>query len=221
MTLYDHDKSYADDACPPGNPDRGLIAPARPLSAIRARGAQFSIELLLSLKRSRFAGVYNELACHTANRQGKACLGRATNSIGAKMREHIDSQWLPAIIVSDIDQKRLSGLATAAMERIPAVAEELLYELERASVVAACSIPPNVVRMGSTVVFKTDDGQQTRVALVFPGEADISQGKISVLTPVGAALIGLSEGQSIMWTTRDGRDRQLTVLKVEPTALPT
>jgi regulator of nucleoside diphosphate kinase len=74
--------------------------------------------------------------------------------------------------------------------------------------------------MGSTVQFKSDDGQQRRVILVFPGEADISQGKISVLTPVGAALIGLSEGQSIMWTTRDGRDQQLTVLAVEPMAVP-
>jgi hypothetical protein len=65
MRLYDHDKSYVGDARPPGNPNRGLVAPARPLSAIRVRGALFSIELLLSLKRSRFADAYNELACHT------------------------------------------------------------------------------------------------------------------------------------------------------------
>jgi regulator of nucleoside diphosphate kinase len=53
------------------------------------------------------------------------------------------------------------------------------------------------------------------VTLVFPAEADIAEGKISVLTPVGAALIGLTEGQSIMWTTRDGRDQELTILSVK------
>lgn len=132
------------------------------------------------------------------------------------MREDTNDRWTPAIIVSDIDQERLSGLATAALERAPEIAEELLSEMERALVVAAGSVPPHVVQMGSTVEFGSDDGQQRRVTLVFPGEADISQGKISVLTPVGAALIGLSEGQSIMWTTRDGRDQQLTVLSVEP-----
>jgi regulator of nucleoside diphosphate kinase len=137
------------------------------------------------------------------------------------MREDPNDLWTPAIIVSDIDQKRLSGLATAALERVPEIAEELLSEMERASVVAAGSVPANVVQMGSTVEFGSDDGQHRRVTLVFPGEADISQGKISVLTPVGAALIGLSEGQSIMWMKRDGREQELTVLSVEPMAVPT
>jgi regulator of nucleoside diphosphate kinase len=130
------------------------------------------------------------------------------------MRKDKNSRWMPTIIVGDIDQERLSSLATAAMGRIPEIAEELLGEMQRASVVAAGSVPPNVVRMGSTVEFNSDDGQHRCVTLVFPGEADISQGKISVLTPVGTALIGLSEGQSIMWMTRDGRERELTVLSV-------
>ncbi len=51
--------------------------------------------------------------------------------------------------------------------------------------------------------------------LVFPGQADIGAGKISILTPIGTALIGLSEGQSIVWTARDGKERRLTVIKVE------
>jgi regulator of nucleoside diphosphate kinase len=134
------------------------------------------------------------------------------------MREDTNSPWLPPIIISDIDQTRLSGVATAAMDRVPEIAEELMSEIERATVVEARSIPSNVVRMGSTVEFGSNDGQHRRVTLVFPGEADISRGKISVLTPVGAALIGLSEGHSIMWTTRDGRHQQLTVLAVEPMA---
>jgi regulator of nucleoside diphosphate kinase len=65
------------------------------------------------------------------------------------------------------------------------------------------------------VTYKADDGRERRVELVFPGEADIGAGKISILTPIGTALIGLSEGQSIAWTARDGSERHLTVLKVE------
>jgi regulator of nucleoside diphosphate kinase len=134
---------------------------------------------------------------------------------GIKMLKETNNRWMPAIIVSDVDRERLSGLATAAMERSPEIADELLSEMERATVVAAHSVPPDVVQMGSTVEFKSSDGRRRSVTLVFPAEADISQGKISVLTPVGAALIGLSEGQSIMWTTRDGREQELTILSVK------
>jgi regulator of nucleoside diphosphate kinase len=124
----------------------------------------------------------------------------------------------PSIIVSEMDQRRLTTLATDALERFPEVAEELLSEIERADVVSAETVPPNVVQMGSEVVFQSDDGETRRVRLVFPGQADIAAGKISILTPIGAALIGLSEGQSIAWKTRDGRSRQLTILAVEDMA---
>jgi regulator of nucleoside diphosphate kinase len=52
------------------------------------------------------------------------------------------------------------------------------------------------------------------VTLVYPGEADISQGRVSVLTPIGTALIGLGVGKSIAWETRTGELRQLTVMQV-------
>jgi regulator of nucleoside diphosphate kinase len=52
------------------------------------------------------------------------------------------------------------------------------------------------------------------VTLVLPGEADIAERKVSVLTPIGAALIGLAQGASIDWETRDGESRELTVLQV-------
>ncbi len=57
-----------------------------------------------------------------------------------------------------------------------------------------------------------------RITLVFRGQADLTAARISVLTPIGAALIRLSEGQSIVWMTRNGRERRLTVLAVEPAA---
>jgi len=126
--------------------------------------------------------------------------------------EH-DSEPMPAIIVSVTDHHRLLGLAEAAEGRIPDVASVLQSEMERAQVVAADEVPDNVVRMGSIVEFSSDAGQR-RVTLVYPVEADIAEGRISILTPIGAALIGLSQGQSIAWTARDGRRHRLTVLDV-------
>ena len=125
----------------------------------------------------------------------------------------------PRIVVGDIDYERLCDLATGAHSRFPEVAEELQLEMDRAQVVPAMSVPPDVVRMGSTVEFRSDNAQQRRVTLVFPREADIAQNRISILTPIGAALMGLSTGQSITWTARDGRQHELTVVSVEQTGL--
>ena len=125
----------------------------------------------------------------------------------------------PKIIVGEIDHERLTGLATTAIERIPEVAEELLAEMDRAKVVAPAKLPADVVRMGSFVTFDSDSAQHRRVQLVYPGEADIEQGRISVLTPIGAALIGLAAGQSIAWTARDGKKHVLTVTAVEQPAM--
>jgi len=121
----------------------------------------------------------------------------------------------PAISVSDIDYPRLMRLAEAIADQSPALADELLEELERARVVKAARLPDTVVRMGSTVTYSSDDGQHKTVTLVFPVEADINSGRISILTPVGTALLGLSPQQSIEWTARDNRRHRLTVDKVD------
>ncbi|MGF7162277.1 regulator of nucleoside diphosphate kinase [Rhodoligotrophos appendicifer] len=116
------------------------------------------------------------------------------------------------------DHDRLSRLAESYSATNPAVAEQLFIELERARLVDDARISANFVRMGSTLRFTTNSGEDRTVTLVFPGEADIAEGKISILTPIGAALIGLSAGQSIDWTARDGRSHRLTVENVEPMA---
>ena len=120
----------------------------------------------------------------------------------------------PNISVSKTDHARLSALAEAVAERSPEISEELLAELDRARAGADNAVAANIVRMGSTVRFKPDTGEEKTVTLVFPGEADIAQGKVSVLTPIGTALLGLSAGQSMMWTARDGRRHELSVLDV-------
>lgn len=61
--------------------------------------------------------------------------------------------------------------------------------MDRARVVADTKLPPDIVRMGSRVQYRTDRDEQIQVVLVFPVDADVSQDKISVLTPVGAALM--------------------------------
>jgi regulator of nucleoside diphosphate kinase len=125
-----------------------------------------------------------------------------------------NTQRPPEIVVGGTDHARLTSLANAAFDTVPDTAEELLSELDRARIVADEAVPQDVVRMGSMVEFESE-GDRKRVTLVFPPEADIAAGKVSVLTPVGAALIGLATGQSIAWTARDGSSHALTIRAVE------
>lgn len=121
----------------------------------------------------------------------------------------------PPIVVTQADHDRLSDLASAALRNMPAIGEFLAEELDRARVVAPTEIAPTVVTMNSRVEFRDDQTGEVRTAtLVYPGDQDIAAGKISILTPVGTALLGLEEGQSIAWETRSGAQKSLTVLKV-------
>lgn len=135
------------------------------------------------------------------------------------MKNHIQTARKPSIVIGETDHQRLKKLALAAADRLPETSEGLLLELERARVVSDSSVPGNVVRMGSTVEYETDTGDGRTVTLVFPRDADISEGKISILTPIGTALIGLSFCQSMMWTARDGRLHRLSVISVGQSAL--
>jgi regulator of nucleoside diphosphate kinase len=119
----------------------------------------------------------------------------------------------PAIVIGKDEHHQLTVLALAGTEHTPDISDGLLYELERAEVVPDLSVPRDVVRMGSRVVFRTGD-EVREVSLVYPADADIAEGRISVLTPVGTALIGLRAGQSITWRTRDGRKQVLTIVRV-------
>ena len=121
----------------------------------------------------------------------------------------------PVITMTRSNYERLSRLAESWASRDADVSESLLAELDRARVVDDRRIADDVVQMGSTIRFTTDTAETRTVSLVFPGEADIALGKVSVMTPIGAALIGLSPSQSITWTARDGRSHRLTVEHVQ------
>jgi regulator of nucleoside diphosphate kinase len=126
----------------------------------------------------------------------------------------------PRITLTATDHEKLSALANAAAHTMPEVAAALVDELDRAHVLSKGRHPAGTVCMGCEVDFRDDiTGRVQTVSLVYPNEADISKGRISVLTPIGTALIGLPVGKSIDWTTRIGETKRLTVLQVrEPAA---
>jgi regulator of nucleoside diphosphate kinase len=99
----------------------------------------------------------------------------------------------------------------------------LLAELERAIVVAREAMPRDVVTMYSVVRYRDEyAGVSREVQIVYPEEADIGRERISVLAPVGAALLGLAVGQTIDWTFPGGEIRRLCVEAVisQPDAWP-
>jgi len=121
----------------------------------------------------------------------------------------------PPITLTVGDYERLSLLARAAARRMPDLVSVLTEELERAHVLAG-GHPEQTVCMGSVVEFRDDrSGKVQTVTLVYPGDADISQRRVSILSPVGTALIGLKTGHSITFETGTGDIRRLTVLKVD------
>jgi regulator of nucleoside diphosphate kinase len=122
----------------------------------------------------------------------------------------------PPVVLDASRIGRLQALAAAAIARSPDIADRLMQEIERATVVPAPDMPPNVVNIGSQVTFRdVETGQEQAVILVLPPYADIAEGRVSVVTPIGVALIGLAEGASIDWQTRSGETRRLTVTRVE------
>ncbi len=123
---------------------------------------------------------------------------------------------LPRITLGESEERRLHDLATAAAltGRAEATARILLAEIERADVVRDNDLPGDVVRMYSWVEFDVDGRDRRCVQLVYPGEADIERNRISILTPIGAALVGLSSGNSIPLNGHDDRPHKLTVLRV-------
>lgn len=122
---------------------------------------------------------------------------------------------LPPISLRICDASRLRNIAEAAADKYPQTTDFLAREIERAEILADGRLLPGLVTMDSEVTFRDDISAQERsITLVYPEAADVNAGKISILTPIGAALIGLSVGQTIEFQTPGGRWRSLTVLRV-------
>ena len=121
----------------------------------------------------------------------------------------------PSLIVSSRDLARLEALLDSpVLSRHPA-ALALIDELNRAEVLPPERIPAGVVTMHSQVECEdTASGESHLLTLVYPNEADVERGRVSVLAPVGSALLGLSVGQSIDWEAPGGRSLRLKVKAV-------
>jgi regulator of nucleoside diphosphate kinase len=122
---------------------------------------------------------------------------------------------LPPIVITTNEARRLYALANSNMALFPREAFFLACEMNRANVVPDNADLRGVVHMGSQVRYcdgKT--GEVRDVVLVYPHEAQIALKRLSVLTSVGAALIGLSVGQTIEFQTPAHQTRSLTVLGV-------
>ena len=124
---------------------------------------------------------------------------------------------LPKIHLDRTLVARLEALATSVMRRSPEVGERLIDEIARAKLVAPNKMRDDVVTIGSVVTYRDlDMAREHTVSVVYPENANIEEGRISVLTPVGVALLGLGPGATISWITRDDETRQMEVLEVRP-----
>ena len=116
----------------------------------------------------------------------------------------------PHLVISSLDLDRIEQLLGNHPQHLA-----LQEELDRAEIRDPADMPPDVVTMNSTVRFKMQNsGSEFCLTLVYPKDAQGDESKISVLAPVGSALLGLSVGQTIDWTAPGGRKLRLRVTAV-------
>ncbi|MBT9473331.1 MAG: GreA/GreB family elongation factor [Pseudomonadota bacterium] len=121
----------------------------------------------------------------------------------------------PKVRVTEADFEKLAAIGRAARAPMPG-ASLLLEELERFSIVSDTDRRQKFVRLGSQVTYRDLVLQRERTVRVgLPGEANVDENRISVLAPVGAALMGLSVGDVFRWSGVDEKPREIEVLKIE------
>ncbi len=120
----------------------------------------------------------------------------------------------PEIIVTSMDFDRLSALLASVSNQGDA-AERLEQELGRARIVPGAQVPGDVVTMNSRIEFEdVETGVRQELALVYPHQADIVASRVSVLAPIGSALLGLRCGQVIEWPLPGNRSKRIRVLRL-------
>ena len=122
----------------------------------------------------------------------------------------------PSIILTRLDVQRLERLIDSLDESTPGITA-LQAELDRAeSIVGHEEVPAGVVTMNSRVHCREQgSGKDYHLTLVYPKDANADEGKVSILAPVGSALLGLKVGQHIDWPAPGGKTLKLTLLAVE------
>ena len=121
------------------------------------------------------------------------------------------SKRTQSIYVTEPDYHRLTALIEMTRERNGVDTEylsKLEAELDRAEIVDPLEIPADVITMRSKVRLKDlVSGEANTYSLVFPTEADFSEGKISILAPIGTAILGYKRGDTIEWPVPSGLRR--------------
>jgi regulator of nucleoside diphosphate kinase len=121
------------------------------------------------------------------------------------------------IFITQFDKDRLDELievAEAFGDQDRKDLHDLQEELDHAKIVAPKKVPPSVVTMNSRVLLRdVDTSEEMTYTLVFPKDADIDGGAISVLAPVGTAILGYSEGDMVEWQVPSGR-RRISIEKI-------
>ena len=121
----------------------------------------------------------------------------------------------PQITLSSLDLERIEALLAALPASVFPGKAELQAELDRADVVEPQDIPPTVVTMNSTVRFAiAETGKEFCLSLVYPRDMDCSADRLSILAPVGAALLGLSVGDELTWPGPGGKTMTVRVQEV-------
>lgn len=121
----------------------------------------------------------------------------------------------PQVIISSNDADRLERLLASLPANAFPGKNALEAELDRADVVDPHEVPPNVVTMNSTVKFKVQSSdEEFCMTLVYPKDVDDSGGTISILAPVGSALLGLSQGDEIEWPRPGGGTLRVRIEEV-------
>ena len=122
----------------------------------------------------------------------------------------------PSIILTRLDVQRLEKLIETLDDSLPGVIA-LQEELDRADkIVSHTDVPAGVVTMNSRVHCREQSsGKDYHLTLVYPKDANADEGKISILAPVGSALLGLQVGQHINWPAPGGKTLKLELLEVE------
>ena len=121
----------------------------------------------------------------------------------------------PAIVMSRLDYDRIEALIESASER-GVDTSALEAEITRAEVVEPAQLPGDVISMNSTARFLDENsGEERELTLVYPRDVTGEAGRVSILAPVGSALLGLRVGQSIDWPMSGNRTINLRVLSIK------
>jgi regulator of nucleoside diphosphate kinase len=131
------------------------------------------------------------------------------------LQENADMTQQPNITLSSLDLDRLEHLLDSLPREAHGNHRQLAAELDRAHVIEPAQVPPTLVTMNSRVRFRVEpEGREFQRTLVYPSGMDGDEEKLSVLAPIGSALLGLSVGDSIAWPTPKGGEMNVRIMEI-------